>query len=54
LKQTAPRFMTQELDRNQCIHGRPYKLFHGGQRQNFAYPFQVAGNAMQMNVHKTL
>jgi len=23
-------FMTQELDRNQCIHGRPQKFFHGG------------------------
>jgi len=46
--------MTQELDRNQCIHGRPQKLFQGGKRQNFAYPFQVADDAMQMDVHKTL
>jgi len=26
----------------------------GGQRRNFAYPFQVADDAMQINVHKTL
>jgi len=31
LNQTAPRFMTQELDRNQYIHGRAQKLFQGGQ-----------------------
>jgi len=30
LKQTAPRFMTQELDRNQCIHGRLQKFFQRG------------------------
>jgi len=46
--------MTQELDRNQCMHGRPQKLFQGGERQNFAYPFQMDGDAMQMEVHKTL
>jgi len=27
LNQTAPCFMTQELHRNQCIHGRPKKYF---------------------------
>jgi len=37
--------MTQELDRNQCIHGRPQKFFQGGQRRNFANPFQVVDNA---------
>jgi len=26
----------------------------GWQRRNFAYPFQVADDAMQMDVHKTL
>jgi len=28
--------------------------FQGGQRRNFAYPVQVAGDAMQTYVHKTL
>jgi len=28
--------------------------FSGRQRQNFAYPFQVADDAMQMDIHKTL
>jgi len=27
LNQTAPRIMTQKLDRNPCIHGRPQKFF---------------------------
>jgi len=36
------RFMTQELYRKQCIHGRPQKLFQGVERRNFAYPFQIA------------
>jgi len=26
----------------------------GGKHRNFAYPFQVADDAMQMDVHKTL
>jgi len=26
----------------------------GGQRQNFAYPIQVADDAMKMDVHRTL
>jgi len=34
-------------------HGRPQKFFQGGQRQHFAYLFQVADVAMQMDVHKT-
>ena len=29
LNQTAPRFTTQVLDRNQCIHGRSQKFFPG-------------------------
>jgi len=29
LNQTAPRFMNQELDRNQCIHGSLQKFFLG-------------------------
>ena len=53
LNQITPRFITQELNRNQCIRGRPQKLFEsGGQRRNFAYPFQIADDAMQMDVHK--
>jgi len=28
--------------------------FHRGQRRNFAYPFQLADDAIQMHVHKTL
>jgi len=32
LNQRAPRFMTQELDRNQCIHGHAQNVFQGGQR----------------------
>jgi len=54
LNQTATRIMTRELDRNPCIHGRPQKFFPRGQRRNFAYPSQVADDAMQMDVHKTL
>ena len=30
------------------------ETFPGGQRRNFAYPFQVADFAMRMEVHKTL
>jgi len=29
LNRTAPRFITQELDRNQCKHERPQKFFQG-------------------------
>jgi len=46
--------MTQELDRNQCIHGRPQKFSRKGVRRNCAYPFQVADDAMQTDVHKML
>jgi len=35
------------------INGRP-QGFLRGQRRNFAYPLQVADDAMQMDVHKTL
>ena len=35
-------------------HGRPQKLFQGGQSRNFAYPFQVVDDATQIDVHKTL
>jgi len=52
--QTAPRFMTQELDRNQCMHGRPQKFFQERATSNIAYPFQVADDAMQMHVDKVL
>jgi len=37
------------IDRNQCIQ----KFFKGRQRQNFAHPFQVPDDAMQLDVHKT-
>jgi len=33
---------------------RPQKFFHGEQRRYFAYNFQVADDAMQMDLHKTL
>jgi len=33
--------------------GRPQKIFQGGKVDNL-HPFQVADDAMQMNVHKTL
>ena len=35
-------------------HGRPQSFFQGGQHRNFAYTFQVADGAMEMDVHKTL
>jgi len=35
-------------------HGRPQKFSHRGQRPHFANPFQVADNAMQMDVHNAL
>jgi len=31
LNQTAPRFMTQELDLNQCIDGRPQNFSRWGE-----------------------
>jgi len=35
------------------MHGRPQKFFQRGQRQQCAYSLQVAGDAIQMYVHKT-
>jgi len=35
-------------------HGHPQKFFQGGQRRHFAYGFQVAGEAIQTDVRKTL
>jgi len=35
-------------------HGRPQKLFQGGQGRHFAHPFQVSHDATQTDVHKTL
>jgi len=29
------------------------EIFPGGEKRQFAYPFQVAGNATQVDVHKT-
>jgi len=35
-------------------HGRPQKFFQGGINvENLAYAFQVADDAMQIDVHKT-
>jgi len=40
--------------RSKSVHPwAPTKMFPCGQRRNYAYPFQTAGNAMQMDVHKT-
>jgi len=36
-----------------ATHGRPQKFFQGG-NTNILLTFQVAGNAMQMDVNKTL
>ena len=36
------------------VHGHPQKFFQGGKRRNFVYPVQVADDAMQIDVHKTL
>jgi len=41
LNRTAPRFTTQELDRNQCTHGRPQKIFQRGQRQILLIIFRL-------------
>jgi len=53
-------FLITFLDLEQCFphlfdyaHGRPQKFFQGA-TSTFGYPFQVADNAMQMDVHKTL
>jgi len=50
LNQTAPRFMTQELDRNQCI--QVCRRFFRGKLRNLAYLFQVADDAMQKTFTK--
>jgi len=34
--------------------GVPVNLSRGGQRRNLAYPFQVADDAVHMDVHHTL
>jgi len=44
----------QLVDRFNVSYGRLQKFFPGGQRRHFADPFQVAGDAMQMDVNKTL
>jgi len=55
LNQIATLYDPQELVRNQCVYGRPQKLFQAGATSNFSLiPFQVADDAMQMDVHKTL
>jgi len=35
-------------------HGRPQKFFQGGQRRYFAYRFQIADDAIEMDVHKRI
>jgi len=35
-------------------HGRPQKIFPGEQHRHFAYLFQIADDAMQMDVNKSL
>jgi len=37
---------------NTDAHGRPQNFSHGRQRQHFAYSFQVAEDAMQLDVQK--
>jgi len=46
--------MVQELDRHQCIPGRPQKFSKGGRDRYFRYPFQVADDAVLMDIYKTL
>jgi len=46
--------MIQESDRSQYIKVRPHKLFQGGNIEILLYPFQVADDAMQVDVHKML
>jgi len=44
-----------KLDFKNNGHGRPQKFFQsGGKHRHFVYPFQVADDAMQMNIHKKL
>jgi len=56
INQTAPpRFTTQYSDRTQCIPWTSADILpEWGNAQNFAYPLQVANDAMQMDVHKML
>jgi len=35
-------------------HGRPQIFFQGGQHQHFAYLFQIADDAMQIDISKML
>jgi len=49
-RQTAPRFMTHKLDRNQCIHGCPQIFFQERGTSNFAYHFQVADQNRRQNI----
>jgi len=39
LNQTVPRFMTQELDWNQCIHGHQQTFFQGEATSKFCLSF---------------
>jgi len=54
LKETAGREVSTYADCCGWGHGCSQDFFQGGQRRNFAYPFQVADDAMQVDVHKTL
>jgi len=41
------------MTNNGVAHGRPQKFFQRGKSRHFAYPFQVADDAVRMDVHKT-
>ena len=61
LNAKTEQFVTEKISGNTLkqgsrIYSVPWasaEIFPGGQRQHFAYPFQVADDAMQMDVHKT-
>jgi len=42
---------SQTTDKTGYHHGRLQKLFQGSQLQHFAYLFQIADDAMQMDLH---
>ena len=53
LNQTASRFMTQELDRNQYIHMSVCRNFSSWGNVEILLILQVADDGMQMNIHKS-
>jgi len=53
LNRTSLRSMTQELDQHQCIPWTSAEIFPGwGQGPNFAYPLQVADDAINWTFTK--